>query len=387
MSANPPTIFVLSVNRHMGGAEKSIRALLPDVAESARVVVFVSNEEHRADLERLDCRSLTIRSLPLTSSPLGIMRAMWTVWKLARQLQPAAILANGHRGAFLLFFLRWLPLSFRPRFAVYVRDFAYSSLRFTAWAMRDFLFLAPTAAIFEHPPYRAWGITRLRHEVLVNAVLPPAVVREPEPGASRFIGCCARLVPWKGIEFLIEAFARIAPAHPTARVRIYGEPIDPEYAAFLKEMAVRLGVADRVEFHPFAQDISQVYRDGLFFVVPSLSVNPGPESFSRIIIEAWAHARPVIAFACGGPKLLIEDGVDGFLVEERNTGELATRLAELLEDPALIARLGLAGAEKARAQFAPAAIARHLCGLLLAPDSTREAVRSSEGATAFPTRQ
>ncbi len=364
MTAPLPVIFVLSINRDLGGAEKSLAALLPPLKERARLVVFATNERHRADLETLAGEGLALIPLPLLRSPLSIVQALFRVWREARRRAPAALLANGHRGSLLLFLLRWLPLRGRPRFAVYVRDFAYTALRYTLWGMRDFLFLAPSAAIFEHPRYRAWGLATRRHLVLPNAALQPDQPKLPAPAEPRFIGCCARLVPWKGLEFLIEAFARIAKAHPEARVRIHGEPIDREYAASLVTLAARLGVAKQIEFHPFAADMDGVYRQGLFFVIPSRSILPGPESFSRIIIEAWSHARPVIAFACGGPRFLIEDGRDGYLVEERNTAWLAKRMAALLDDPALAERLGQAGAEKVRAQYSPPAIAQRLFELL-----------------------
>lgn len=359
-----PKVFVLSLNRHVGGAEKSIAALLPALQRQAEITVFVSSTGHRADLERLNCPGMEIVSVPLGTSPVTILKGLWRVWREARDRAPEALLANGHRGLILLFLLRWLPLPGRPRFAVYVRDFAYKALRFTLWALRDFLFLAPTAAIYEHPEYQNWGLTKRHHRVLSNTV-PIPTNTEPAPGEPRFIGCCARLVPWKGIEYLIQSFGKIAAQHPDINVRIYGEPIDPVYCASLTKLTADLGLTQRIEFRDFAPDLGVVYRQGLFFVIPSLSILPGPESFSRIIIEAWAHSRPVVAFACGGPLHLIQDGEDGYLVEERNVDQLADRLNRLLSNDTLRERQGAAGAARVRAQFAPDAIAEQLLHLLL----------------------
>lgn len=364
MSENLPSIFILSVGRHFGGAEKSLQALLPELSQLAKITLFACVERHVDQIRRMNLPNVELVPLPTGNSPGAMLGNLFRVFRESRRRHPQAVLANGHRASLLLFLYRLLPGRPRTRDAVYVRDFAYDTFRWTLWGMRDVLFLAPTAAIYEHPPYRSFGLTRLRHEVLHNAVpLPPSPggpVAEP-----RFIGCCARLVPWKGIEYLIEAFATLADRHPAAHVRIYGEPIDQDYAASLKALAAKLGVADRVEFHPFAGDMHAVFRQGLFFVVPSLSTLPGPESFSRIIIEAWSHARPVIAFACGGPRLLIAHGSDGFLVEERNVAQLAGRIEELLSSPALTARMGEAGERKARSQFSPAGIARDLLSRLL----------------------
>ncbi len=359
MSDGLPGIFILSVGRHFGGSEKSLQALLPDLARQVRVTLFACVPEHIEQIRRLDLPNLEVIPSPIGNGPLAMLGNLLRLYRESRCRRPQGILVNGHRGSLLLFLYRLLPGRPSTRDVVYVRDFAYNTFRWTLWRLRDVSFLAPTAAIFEHPAYRSWGLTRLQHQALPNAVPLPS---DPHavPIGPRFIGCCARLVPWKGIEYLIEAFARIAARHPAARVRIYGQPIDAAYTASLHALADKLEVTDRVEFHPFANDMHTVYRQGLFFVVPSLSILPGPESFSRIIIEAWAHARPVIAFACGGPRLLIEDGVDGFLVTERDTGQLAERMDQLLTSPALTNELGRKGEAKARAQFSPASIAREL---------------------------
>ena len=367
-----PRVFILSVGRHFGGAEKSLQALLPDLSRLAKVTLFACIERQVDEIRGMNLPNLEIIPMAIGNSPVAMLGNLWKLFRESRRRRPQAILANGHRGSLILFLYRLLPGRPPTRDAVYVRDFAYDTFRWTLRGMRDVLFLAPTAAIFEHPPYRACGLARLRHEVLPNAAKLPEGSTEAADG-PRFIGCCARLVPWKGIEYLIEAFASIAARNPDTRVRIYGEPIDEAYSASLHRLAEKLGVADRVEFHPFAADMHAVYRQGLFFVIPSLSVLPGPESFSRIIIEAWAHARPVIAFSCGGPRLLIEDGRDGFLVEERDVAQLAARMEELVASPALTARLGQAGEGKARALYSPAGIARELLSRLL--PATRDEAR------------
>lgn len=205
-----------------------------------------------------------------------------------------------------------------------------------------------------------------RHcEVIANAVVAPEELADVSPNIERFVGCCARITPWKGIEYLICAFALAAPQRPDARLRIYGDVIDREYFEALNAQIDELGIRSKVTFCDFTPDIAQVFRDGLFFVIPSLSISPGPESFGRIVIEAWSFARPVISFAAGGPKTLIEHGTDGFLVEERSITELAARISELLDDPALRQRMGDAGRKKVRTKFDPETIARTVLDRLL----------------------
>jgi glycosyltransferase involved in cell wall biosynthesis len=121
-----------------------------------------------------------------------------------------------------------------------------------------------------------------------------------------------------------------------------------------------------VKFIPFVADIEQVYNGGLFFAVTTVSQLGGPESFSRVIIESWAHGKPAVAFACGGPKHLIADGEDGFLIEEGNVEQLADRMRRLLADPALRERMGEKGCAKVREKYVPEKVASLLLSRLLA---------------------
>ncbi len=359
------TLFILSNMREYGGAEHSIATLIPHLAEAARVFVFVENERHGAALRKIDSRNLTVVSLPKGNGLAAMIRSLLLLRHCCAAERPDALLANGHKGSLMLCLLQTIIPGPRPRFAVYVRDFDYYTFRRTLWAMRDFQFFAPSQSIFEHPPYLAWGLGRRSCKVLPNAVAMPGQLMAPDEGGERFVGCCARITPWKGIEYLIRAFSQVAVTHPSARLRVYGDVIDRDYFDSLRALSSELGLTERISFLPFTSDLARVFRQGLFFVIPSLSVRPGPESFCRIIIEAWSFSRPVIAFAAGGPLHLIEHGVDGFLVEEGNVDHLAARIRELLENEESRERMGEAGRGKACAEFSPETIARSLLSHLL----------------------
>ncbi|RZI96724.1 MAG: glycosyltransferase, partial [Haliea sp.] len=77
----------------------------------------------------------------------------------------------------------------------------------------------------------------------------------------------------------------------------------------------------------------------------------GPETFGRTVVEAWAHRKPVVAYAVGAPAGLITHEVDGLLVEEGDTRGLAEALWRVSSSPALCRRLGAAGHDKANRRF------------------------------------
>ena len=365
MSDRLPLLIVISNMRHFGGAERSIAAVLPGLAERARVRAYVVNDRHYMDLQRLAGPRLEIVQLPKGNGLRAFAATFQILIRAILEERPAALLANGHKGGLVLAILDRLLFWKRLRSAVYIRDFDYYLLRWILRAMPGAQYFAPTQAIFDCPVYQGWGLGRARCEVLPNAVHPPATAPGEPTSDPPFFACCARITPWKGIEYLIRAFREIAAEFPQTQLRIYGEVLDQDYYRSLTALVAELKLEGQVRFEAFASDIARVYRRGLFFVIPSLSTPPGPESFCRIIIEAWAHARPVVSFATGGPRYLIRDGVDGFLVEERNVAALGARLRELLVDPALRARLGAAGAARVRTEFDPATLSARLHDRLL----------------------
>ena len=122
--------------------------------------------------------------------------------------------------------------------------------------------------------------------------------------------------------------------------------MDPEYAGQIRKRIKCLTLEDRVEMRPFQVDVAELYKHALFVVNSSVSSFGGPESFGRTIVEAWSHGKPAIAFRSGGPRYLITDGQDGYLVEEGNVNELSFRMLELVMDEGLRVRMGRQGYEK-----------------------------------------
>jgi len=82
------------------------------------------------------------------------------------------------------------------------------------------------------------------------------------------------------------------------------------------------------------------------FVLPSES-----EGFGRVLVEAMAMARAIVATNVGGIPDIVLDGETGVLVEPANAVALAHAVRGLLDDPARAARLGAAGRRRAESTF------------------------------------
>jgi glycosyltransferase involved in cell wall biosynthesis len=75
------------------------------------------------------------------------------------------------------------------------------------------------------------------------------------------------------------------------------------------------------------------------------------DSFGMVLLEAWAHGKPVIAADAGGIPGVVEDGEDGILVPFGDVNGLAKAVRMLLEDEALNRRLGESGREKVATRY------------------------------------
>jgi len=80
-------------------------------------------------------------------------------------------------------------------------------------------------------------------------------------------------------------------------------------------------------------------------------LNSSAEAFPRVIIEAMAAAKPVIATDVGGCREAVEDGVTGFIVPPGDRDALCDRIQKLARDPSLRNRFGRAGRQRAERLF------------------------------------
>jgi D-inositol-3-phosphate glycosyltransferase len=113
----------------------------------------------------------------------------------------------------------------------------------------------------------------------------------------------------------------------------------------IRALIGELGVEDRVRFIPPQPHhlLSTFYRAADIALVPSRS-----ESFGLVALEASACGTPVIASAVGGLLTLVDSGVTGFSMEERDPQRWAAYVDLLLGDPLLARRMSISAAARAR---------------------------------------
>jgi len=152
-----------------------------------------------------------------------------------------------------------------------------------------------------------------------------------------------RHVAEKGYRHLLDAAARIERTKPGVHWILVG---DGELRSELLAQSRRLGLESRVHFTGWRDDIPDLLALCDVFVLPSES-----EGFGRVLVEAMAMTRAVVATAVGGVPEIVRHGETGLLVEPAAPAPLADAVRVLLDDPGRAARLGAAGRARAESTF------------------------------------
>lgn len=155
------------------------------------------------------------------------------------------------------------------------------------------------------------------------------------------LGFIGSFYGYEGLDVLLHALPQIARRHPDARVLLVGGgPCDGK----LKELAVRLGIEDKVIFTGRVPhgDVGRYYDMVNVLVYPRLRMRLTDLVTPLKPLEAMAQGRLVVASNVGGHGELIQDGVNGLLFEAGSPTALADRVHHLLDHPELWAPLRMA---------------------------------------------
>jgi glycosyltransferase involved in cell wall biosynthesis len=182
---------------------------------------------------------------------------------------------------------------------------------------------------------------------------------------------CGRLKALKGFSTLIDALAVVRERVP-AHLWIVGEG---EQRASLERKIARLGLGGCVRLLGFRPNPYRYMAAADVFALSSRF-----EGFGNVIVEAMACGAPVVSADCPyGPREIIEDGVNGILVEPASAASLARGILRVLEDKELKRRLASNGFERAR-DFEADSIAREYGELFARIANGASADASAKGA-------
>jgi glycosyltransferase involved in cell wall biosynthesis len=167
------------------------------------------------------------------------------------------------------------------------------------------------------------------------------------PESAPLLLALGRLHSNKGFDVLLQAMAQL----PEVYLLLAGT--GPEREA-LEALAVRAGVKPRVRFLGWREDVADLMATADLFVHPARH-----EPLGNVILEAWAHKRPVVSTAADGPSLLIESGATGVLTPVDDAAALAAALRGVLADQEAARRMAEGGHRRYEQDFTRAAVVGH----------------------------
>ncbi len=365
----PAPILLLAYTSQLGGAERSLldatarldRALFTPIlalpgegplateARAAGIEVFFDGTPRRERLGAREWLAVVARLTKLARERDVRLLHAGTVWRLTR----AAAVARVTK----------IPA------ICHVRDEdldLFRSVRFRIAAREMERLIAISSSVMHE--LVAAGQHPLRVPVLWNGIDPAPFASAAGAAALRaawgatestpLVGVVGSIEPRKGQVDFARAAAHVALARSDARFVIVGSDLHgvwSEYRAQLEREIGERALGDRVVLAGQQGDVPSVMHALDVVVVPSHR-----EPFGRVVVEAMAAAKPVIAYGVGGIGEIVVPGVTGVLCEPGDPADLAAEVIGLLADPERARALGAAGRARVHERFT---LDRHVADL------------------------
>lgn len=181
--------------------------------------------------------------------------------------------------------------------------------------------------------------------VIYNGIEIDKFPLQKKSAQIKTIGFVGRLMPEKGLDELLDAYAKLKKSNPELKLKIFGEEIydskrKGKYTSHLKNkaaiLAQKLSIdSDKLDIglefcgHVFPQQ--SIYEQIDLLILPSYQ-----EAFPMVILEAASSGVPVIASNVGGVSEFISEGKSGFMIPPKNSDKLAEKIDYVLKNPDIV---------------------------------------------------
>ena len=300
-------------------------------------------------------RDLGVPLSLIPQSRIWSCRALWTLYRTLRRLRPQIV----HTGLFtadlygrLAARAAGVPVVVSTVHSVELdKPWHYVAVdRWLKWLTDWFVVTARAVRTVLHARE---GVSGQRTTLIYNGVDPTQFAPHAWNGALRrrigvsserpLIGIIGRLAPVKDHETFLRAAALVREAVPESAFVIVG---DGQLKAALQSLAQRLGLSASVSFLESQGQIAPVYD-----ALDALVVSSQYEGCCRVILEAMAMGKPVVATDSGGTPELVVDGETGRLVPPSDPDRLAEAIVGIIRDPDMARAMGLRGRRRVEEQF------------------------------------
>ncbi|MBC7224879.1 MAG: glycosyltransferase family 4 protein, partial [Anaerolineae bacterium] len=323
----------------MGGAEQSLLLLLRHLDRDQVEPLLACGEDTPL------ARAAREAGVPVAEVPMGQLRDRRVPWAPAVRLaQGGKILARLARafGADLLHanvaraaaYAAWASVRAGVPLVWHVRD-VHDTRRPDEWLLVQALSrVAEGIVCISRATARPLpAVARPKVRVVPNGLDPAQFdLARAEPQALRarwgaapeevWVGAVGWLAPWKQVEHVVEMAQRVAQECPEARFVVVGEAAAPRYAPYVASLKTRAreALGERMRF------VGALPAEAMPSVMAALDLlvhTARAEPFGRVLVEAMAMERPVVAYADGGVPEVVSDGETGCLVPPGDVDALA----------------------------------------------------------------
>jgi len=249
--------------------------------------------------------------------------------------------------------IRKVPLVLEINDATFVRRSRPLMMRALArsiegWVFRQAVLCTTISRKFAQMACTTFHLDPSRFLVLPNAVTPDRFVpgKPTLPRSTSVVGVVGAFVPWHGLDFLMDAIARLRVSNPSLRVLLVGDgPIRPKVEAQVHQ----LGLDEVVRFTGFVLpvEVPHLLREMDICVIPDSNDHGSPMK----LFEYMAMGKAIIAPRYSPIEEVIEDGITGLLFRPRDLEDFCRQAERLLRDRSMREAIG----QKARR----AALERH----------------------------
>jgi glycosyltransferase involved in cell wall biosynthesis len=377
----------------LSGGELALHRLLPHLHEvNAHVILFedgplagrLRESGISVEIVPLDNRVGDMRKeevIPGGASPRSAWAIAVHVVKLTRrlrQLDPDLVHTNSLKAGVigsLAARLARIPVVWHLRDRLAEDYLPAPTVAATRWWIRRFATRVIANSSHTADTLSGGRSARLRvfTTVVPEVVIVPTAITSfkamPREERQEFtVGMVGRLAPWKGQDIFLRAFASAFPDGAERAVIVgsamFGEDV---FAAGLPVLAEELGIADRVEWRGFVEDIPRELARFDVLVHASRVAEP----FGQVVLEAFAAGIAIVAADDGGPSEIIRNEHDGLLCPPGDVASFAAALTRLREDSNFRARIAAAGHERSK-EFSPSAVVPRTMEVYRAAVDSRE---------------
>jgi glycosyltransferase involved in cell wall biosynthesis len=299
-------------------------------------------------------KDMPIPSLVRRINPVRDLQALFAIWKLLKREKPAIVHTHTYKAGILGCWaakMAGVPIIIHtPHGHIFFGHFNPLVTRFFMMIERLTAGIADRMVALtegERRDYIACSVANPEKMVTIHSGVNIdrfIKVKVSSEGKKRsldlnaeapVVGTVGWLLPIKGPIYLLRAMAEVWQSHPDIHLVYVGKG---DLEEDVKGEAYRTGVSDKVKFLGWRSDIPEIMQVLDVFVLPSLN-----EGMGRVLVEAMAAGKPIVASNVGGIPDLVKDGQNGFLVGPGDVNGLSLAMKKLIEDEELRVKMGAKG--------------------------------------------